>query len=79
MLDLHTAAWFDKCSPVCQLTLTSLFHLQLSLRVCLSLTWAWSFALEDGVLPEEATEAGLLGATSFFRTRDLSSPFSGGE
>lgn len=41
--------------------------------------WAWSLALEDGVLPEEATEAGLLGAASFFRTRDLSSPFSGGE
>lgn len=45
----------------------------------LTLTWAWSLALEDGVLPEEATEAGLLGAASFFRTRDLSSPFSGGE
>lgn len=41
--------------------------------------WAWSFALEDGVLPDEATEAGLLGAASFFRTRDLSRPFSGGE
>lgn len=45
----------------------------------LTLTWAWSFALDDGVLPEEATEAGLLGAASFFRTRDLSRPFSGGE
>lgn len=45
----------------------------------LTLTWAWSFALEDGVLPEEATEAGLLGAASFFRARDLSRPFSGGE
>lgn len=45
----------------------------------LTLTWAWSFALEDGVLPDEATEAGLLGAASFFRTRDLSRPFSGGE
>ena len=31
------------------------------------------------MLPEEATEAGLLGAASFFRTRDLSRPFSGGE
>lgn len=47
--------------------------------MCPSLTWAWSFALDDGVLPEEATEAGLLGAASFFRTRDLSRPFSGGE
>lgn len=44
-----------------------------------ALTWAWSFALEDGVLPDEATEAGLLGAASFFKTRDLSKPFSGGE
>lgn len=43
-----------------------------------TLTWAWSLALEEGVLPEEATEAGLLGA-SFFRARDLSRPFSGGE
>lgn len=31
------------------------------------------------MLPEEATDAGLLGAASFFRTRDLSKPFSGGE
>lgn len=31
------------------------------------------------MLPEEATEAGLLGAASFFNTRDLSRPFSGGE
>lgn len=31
------------------------------------------------MLPEEATEAGLVGATSFLRTRDLSRPFSGGE
>lgn len=38
----------------------------------------WSFTLEEGVLPEEATEAGLLGA-SFFSALALSSPFSGGE
>lgn len=38
----------------------------------------WSFVLEEGVLLEEATEAGLLGA-SFFSPRALSSPFSGGE
>lgn len=47
--------------------------------MALTAIWAWSFALEDGVLPEDATEAGLLGAASFFRTRDLSRPFSGGE
>ena len=34
--------------------------------------------LEEGVLLEEATEAGLVGA-SFFRPRALSRPFSGGE
>lgn len=39
----------------------------------------WSLALDEGVLPEEATEAGLLGPASFFKTRDLSRPFSGGE
>ena len=43
------------------------------------LTWAWSLALEEGVLPDDVTEAGLLGPPSFFGTRDLSRPFSGGE
>lgn len=42
------------------------------------LTWTCSLVLDEGVLPDEATEAGLLGA-SFLRTRDLSRPFSGGE
>lgn len=67
----------DKCPLVCQsrfqpFTVISAFHPA-------TLTWVWSFALEDGVLPEEATEAGLLGAASFFSPRDLSKPFSGGE
>lgn len=43
-----------------------------------ALTWPRSFVLEEGVLLEEATEAGLLGA-SFFSPRALSIPFSGGE
>ena len=43
------------------------------------LTWAWSLALEEGVLPDDVTEAGLLGPPSFFSARDLSRPFSGGE
>lgn len=38
----------------------------------------WSLTLEEGVLLEEAMEAGLFGA-SFFGPRALSSPFSGGE
>lgn len=63
-------------SAHCNLLISSFAY---SFIVSLTLTWAWSFALEDGVLPEEATEAGLLGAASFFRTRDLSKPFSGGE
>lgn len=41
-------------------------------------TWPCSLFLEEGVLPEEATEAGLLGV-SFFAGRGLSMPFSGGE
>lgn len=44
----------------------------------LSRTWPSSFVLDEGVLLDEATEAGLLGA-SFFSPRALSSPFSGGE
>jgi len=35
-------------------------------------------ALAEGVLPEDATDAGLLGV-SFFGGRGLSMPFSGGE
>lgn len=58
--------------------LSIVFPYPLLSRFSHTLTWAWSLALEEGVLPEEATEAGLLGA-SFFRARDLSRPFSGGE
>lgn len=43
-----------------------------------ALTWPCSLVLEEGVLPDEATEAGLLGV-SFFAGRGLSMPFSGGE
>lgn len=43
-----------------------------------ALTWPCSLVLEEGVLPDEATEAGLLGV-SFFGGRGLSMPFSGGE
>lgn len=42
-------------------------------------TWPKSLVLEEGVLLEEATEAGLLGASPFFSPRALSRPFSGGE
>lgn len=42
-------------------------------------TWLRSLVLEEGVLLEEATEAGLLGASPFFSARALSRPFSGGE
>lgn len=42
-------------------------------------TWPRSLVLEEGVLLEEATEAGLLGASPFFSPRALSRPFSGGE
>lgn len=42
-------------------------------------TWPRSLVLEEGVLLEEATEAGLLGASPFFSPRPLSRPFSGGE
>ena len=31
------------------------------------------------MLPDDVTEAGLLGPPSFFSARDLSRPFSGGE
>lgn len=41
--------------------------------------WPKSLVLEEGVLLEEATEAGLLGASPFFSPRALSRPFSGGE
>lgn len=41
-------------------------------------TWPRSLVLEEGVLLEEATEAGLLGASPFFSPRALSRPFSGG-
>lgn len=43
-----------------------------------TLTWPCSLVLEEGVLPDEATEAGLLGV-SFLGGRGLSMPFSGGE
>lgn len=43
-----------------------------------ALTWPCSLVLEEGVLPDEATEAGLLGV-SFLGGRGLSMPFSGGE
>lgn len=43
-----------------------------------ALTWPCSLVLEEGVLPDEATEAGLLGV-SFLEGRGLSMPFSGGE
>lgn len=42
-------------------------------------TWPRSLVLEEGVLLEEATEAGLFGASPFFSPRALSMPFSGGE
>lgn len=42
-------------------------------------TWTRSLVLEEGVLLEEATEAGLLGPSFLFIARDLSRPFSGGE
>lgn len=54
----------------------------LSVLVCLQfshcLTWLSSLALEDGVLPDDATDAGLFGV-SFLGGRGLSMPFSGGE